>query len=338
MQLSWVHYQLDFKFEAKTSRETFKTKDTWYIRLFDEETGNISFGEAAFFDGLSKETRNEFLSELQRVSAGNVPDSDVSSVRFGIESALINQNPIESNEFTKGVVGIPINGLIWMGDRYTMRERIDRKLADGFNVLKLKIGGINFEDELDLLKYIRSRYSPECLEIRLDANGSFLPADAFDKLTSLSRFAIHSIEQPIMAGQWQLMAEICEKSPIPVALDEELIGIYPSDGKLQLIDSIKPQYIILKPSLCGGLSEADEWVDIAEENGIGWWATSALESNVGLQAIALWLSHRNISIPQGLGTGQLYKNNIPSPLELRGDRLFYNPEKRMEFPSLLWQQ
>lgn len=338
MELSWAHHQLDFKFEAKTSRRTMRTKDTWFIRLYDDLTHNESIGEAAHFDGLSPESCDEFLAELQRVCRESDLGSYLSSVRFGIETAMRNLMPLVDNEFTRGEKGIPINGLIWMGDRRTMLGRIDRKIADGFKVLKLKIGGIDFEDELDLLRYIRQRYSDRDLELRLDANGAFAPDEALEKLNRLSEFGIHSLEQPIHAGRWDEMAEICRKSPIPIALDEELIGFRPYSEKAYLLETIRPRYIILKPSLCGGLSGANEWVDLAEEKGIGWWATSALESNVGLQGLAIWLFSRKATVPQGLGTGQLYHNNIPSPLELRGDRLFYNPEKRFEFPQLEWHR
>lgn len=324
MVLSWEHYRLDFKFEAKTSRNSMTTKDTWFIRIVDDNN-NIGLGEAAYFDGLSKESKEDFLDEIDRVCKENDLESQVSAVRFGIESAIQNLKPLEDNPFTRGEVGIPINGLIWMGNRDTMLKRIDQKISDGFHVLKLKIGGIDFEDELDLLKYIRNKYSSDNLELRLDANGSFSKDNALEKIDRLSKFDIHSIEQPIRSGYWEKMSEICKNSPIPIALDEELIGFRTINDKISLLDSIKPQYIILKPSLCGGLAASDEWADLAEMRNIGWWATSALESNIGLKAIALWAYSRKVTIPQGLGTGQLYHNNIPSPLELRKDKIFYNP-------------
>lgn len=338
MDLTWAHHRLEFKFEAKTSRSTMRTKDTWFIRIYDDLTHNYSIGEAAHFDGLSHETREEFLEELKRVCRESDLGSHLSSVRFGIESAMRNLMPLVDNEFTRGEKGIPINGLIWMGDHKTMLGRIDKKIADGFTVLKLKIGGIDFDEEIELLKYIRKRYSNKDIELRLDANGSFKTDEALEKLKRLAEFNIHSIEQPIHAGRWEEMAELTSFSPIPIALDEEIIGYRPYSEKIELLDSIKPQYIILKPSLCGGLSGANEWADLAETRGIGWWATSALESNVGLQGLAIWLFSRKATMPQGLGTGQLYHNNIPSALELRGDHLFYNPEKSVIFPELEWHR
>lgn len=338
MELKWAHYKLDFLFEAKTSRNTLHTKDTWFVRIYDELTHNISIGEASWFEGLSPETKVEFVDELDRVCQEGDFGSHVSGVRFGIETALYNLRPLPDNAFTRGEVGIPINGLIWMGDKQEMLERIREKLNEGFKVLKLKVGGIDFQDEVELLKYIRSRYSPSDLEIRLDANGGFSKENALKRLDELSEYHIHSIEQPITAGQWNEMAMICEKSPIPIALDEELIGYRNYDEKKQLIDTIHPSYLILKPSLCGGISGANEWADLAEENGIGWWGTSALESNVGLKGLAVWLFNRGVSIPQGLGTGRLYSNNIPSPLELHGDKLFYNPEKSFVFPEMQWHR
>lgn len=336
MHLDWAHHKLHFKFEAVTSRSRMREKDTWYIRVYDDLTHSYSIGEAAHFNGLSHESRADFEAELHRVCSTNDLASHLSSIRFGIETAMRNLLPLVDNPFTRGEVGIPINGLIWMGDKQQMRKRIDSKLSDGFRVLKLKVGGIDFEHELDLLRYIRSRYTPEVLELRLDANGNLDDGRVMEQLKELSDFGIHSIEQPIHAGQWERMAEICADSPIPIALDEELIGYRPYHEKADLLKAIKPQYIIVKPSLCGGLSGANEWIDLARAHEVGWWATSALESNVGLQGLAVWLSTIKTDMPQGLGTGQLYTNNIPSPLEMRGDYLYYNPEKHLEVPPLHW--
>ena len=338
MELSWAHHRLEFKFEAKTSRNTLRTKDTWFIRIYDDLTHNVSIGEAPYFEGLTPVSRTEFLDELHRVCTENDTGSHISGIRFGIETALQNLRPLTENAFTRGEAGIPINGLIWMGDKKTMLGRINKKVSDGFHVLKLKIGGINFEDELELLEYVRTQFPDKNLEIRLDANGAFTAENAMEKLKRLSEFDVHSIEQPIKAGNFEEMARICELSPIPIALDEELIGYKPYSEKKEILDTIKPRFIILKPSLCGGLSGANEWVHLAEERNIGWWATSALESNVGLKGLALWLFNKHVTVPQGLGTGQLYHNNIPSALELHGDKLFYNPEKQFEFPELEWHQ
>jgi len=319
-----------------------RVKGTYFIRLNDETTGKQGVGECALFRGLSIEDSPNYENELAEACRSMDRSLMSSSIRFGYESALVDMLPIEDNAFTRGEAGIPINGLIWMGDKRTMRQRIDKKLDAGFHVLKLKIGGINFDDEVELLKYIRSKYSATDLELRLDANGSFSPENALDRLNVLGRFDIHSIEQPIKPGQHDVMARLCEKSPIDIALDEELIGVHSSGEIAAMLGLIRPKYIILKPALCGGLSGADRWIDEATKLNIGWWATSALESNVGLEAIARWLVRRNgsanFSMPQGLGTGQLYHNNICSPLKLQGDRLFYNPSLKRTLPKLEWHQ
>lgn len=315
-----------------------RVKDTYFVRLTDSATGRTGIGECALFRGLGSDDLPDYEEKLAHACADPTVPSPYSSIRFGIECAMIAAGLAEmpSTPYSCGEEGIPINGLIWMGDRAEMRRRIDEKLNAGFRVLKMKIGGIDFESETDLLRYIRSRYSPETLELRLDANGSFAPEVAAERLDILSKFHIHSIEQPVKAGQTDIMARICRETPISVALDEELIGMPDAESAATLLETIRPQYIILKPSLCGGLSGADLWADAAESRGIGWWATSALESNVGLHAIACWVASRGVTLPQGLGTGLLYSNNIPSPLELRGDRLYFNPSGTWDYSALGW--
>lgn len=315
-----------------------RVKDTYFVRLTDSATGRTGIGECALFRGLGSDDLPDYEEKLALACADPAEPSPYSSIRFGIECAMIAAGLAEmpSTPYSRGEEGVPINGLIWMGDRAEMRQRIDEKLNAGFRVLKMKIGGIDFESETDLLRYIRSRYSPETLELRLDANGSFAPEVAAERLDILSKFHIHSIEQPVKAGQTDIMARICRETPIPVALDEELIGMPNAESAAALLDAIRPQYIILKPSLCGGLSGADLWADAAESRGIGWWATSALESNVGLHAIACWVASRGVMLPQGLGTGLLYSNNIPSPLELRSDRLYCNPSGTWDYSALGW--
>lgn len=341
MKAEWAPYVLDFRFLARTSRNSMREKETYFMRLTDESTGRQGVGECALFKGLSAEDSPNYELELSEACHNLDKNSMNSSIRFGYEGAVMDMMPLEDNEFTRGEAGIPINGLIWMGDRHTMRQRIDEKLSAGFHVLKLKIGGINFEEEVDLLRYIRNRFPADALELRLDANGSFDTQNAMARLDALAKFDIHSIEQPIKPGQWDAMSQICSDSPIPIALDEELIGLRSENEVKIVLDTLHPAYIILKPSLCGGFQSADCWIGEAEKRGIGWWATSALESNVGLEAIARWLVMRSGSasfkLPQGLGTGQLYHNNIESPLELRGDKLFYNPDKKRVIPELKWQ-
>lgn len=340
MTAEWASYRLDFKFEARTSRESMRHKDTYFVRIPRQDGSGYGYGECALFKGLSSDDCPDYEMQLSAACANPAEPSSYSSIRFGIETALINAgySTLPSSPFMRGEEGIPINGLVWMGDKELMRKRIDEKLADGFDVIKLKIGGIDFESELQLLAYIRSRYSSNTLQLRLDANGSFTPENAMAKLERLSSYDIHSIEQPIKARQAEDMHRLCRLSPIPIALDEELIGT-PTDAKISLIlDYIKPQYIILKPALCGGLSGATLWANKAERRNIGWWATSALESNVGLQAIARWTSMRGVTLPQGLGTGQLYYNNVKSGLYLQGQLLFNNPDIDFEMPQLIWHR
>jgi o-succinylbenzoate synthase len=328
----WMPYRLNFKFEARTSRASMTYKDTYFIKVWDDLNPTVyGLGECALFKGLSKEDDDTYESKL--TSLCNDPSNvipDASSIKFGFETALCDlknggHGIITDNEWIKGNVGIPINGLIWMGDKNLMLQRIKQKLDEGFKCIKLKIGGINFDDEVELLKFVRSNFSQDVLELRLDANGAFKPSEALQKLEILSHFSIHSIEQPIKAGQYDEMAKICESSPIDIALDEELIGTTLPDFKTELLSYVRPKYIILKPALCGGLADADKWIETAEHLNIGWWATSALESNVGLNAIAQWVSAKRTTMHQGLGTGELYHNNIVSPIVRKGSKLFYNP-------------
>lgn len=346
MKVSWERYTLRFRERAITSRDSMTEKPTWFIKIrSDGLPGGEAVGEAAMFKGLSAEDNPDFenrldlacrhASECDSLEEAVKSLPEISSIRFGFESALLRcgllpdfwkdkdrKNATDTAWF-HGKEGIRINGLVWMGDKPTMRRRIREKLDGGFHCVKLKIGGIRFEDELELLTDIRREFPPDDMELRLDANGGFTPDNALERLNRLSEFGIHSLEQPIKPGQWEEMKKICRLSPIDIALDEELIGFRDNEAKTAVIDSINPRYIILKPSLCGGFSEADEWISIAEKRGIGWWATSALESDIGLEAIGIWTASHNTTIPQGLGTGNLYTNNIPSPLEMRGERLWH---------------
>ncbi|MDE6644888.1 MAG: o-succinylbenzoate synthase [Muribaculaceae bacterium] len=252
-----------------------------------------------------------------------------SSILFGMETAVASLRAGGGHElwpsaFTRGEVAIPINGLVWMGDFRKMSERIRGKLDEGFGCVKLKIGGIDFEDEVALLRMIRREYGRNDLELRLDANGSFTPENAMERLGRLSEYDIHSIEQPIKAGQWEAMREIVEKSPIAIALDEELIGTRCREEKVELLDAINPAYVVLKPSLAGGFAHSQEWIELAKERGCGWWITSALESNIGLNALAQFVALQNPTMPQGLGTGELYVENFPSPLVRKGENLWYD--------------
>lgn len=331
----WARLRLDFRFEARTSRESMRYKDTYIVRI--HEDGHYAYGECALFHGLSEDDKPDYEKQLDYYcrNLNSLKECRYSSIRFGLETALANLKHDGADEWNN-CKGIPINGLIWMGDKKLMARRIDEKLADGFRVLKLKIGGINFEDELDLLEMIRQRYAPSNLEIRLDANGSFSPENALNRLYRLSSFGIHSIEQPIKAGLLDYMRTICSKSPIPIALDEDLIGCTSEQAKHEKLRYIQPSYIILKPALCGGLSGAQGWADAAEQAGIQYWFTSALESNIGLDSIARLAIKRGIKMPQGLGTGELYHNNIPSPLYRDGAFLRHDAARPWIIPDLKW--
>lgn len=306
-------YTLRFKFQAGTSRGTYTEHKVKYIELTDEnDPTHVGIGEYAPLPDLSPDTASAML--------------------FAHETALWHYNRqtlrLSDTPFSRGEAGIPINGLIWMGHYDLMKQRIEEKISDGFRCLKLKIGAISFDDEISLLKQIRNRFPRETIELRVDANGAFQAGDdAMRKLDRLAQLDLHSIEQPIRAGQWEEMAQLCRNTPLPIALDEELIptsfDTYTTTYKEELLDAIRPQYIVLKPSLHGALSGCDEWIRLAEQRGMQWWATSALESNVGLNAIAHWVAQYRPDIPQGLGTGQIYENNIEGyPLELRGDEMW----------------
>ncbi|WP_026207529.1 o-succinylbenzoate synthase [Butyricimonas synergistica] len=341
LQAKYSKYILRFKQPSGTSRGVLTEKETWFIKVWDSKQPEIfGLGECAVFRGLGADDRPGYEDKLKevclRINEIDPPSlSEWSSIRFGVETALADlenggKRLIFPSTFTEGGETIEINGLIWMGDRETMRQRIVEKLDAGFHCIKLKIGAIDFESELNLLHAIRSQFSKEMVELRVDANGAFSPEEAPRKLEQLARYDIHSIEQPIRQGQWQAMSRLCRNTPIPIALDEELIGINESHQKIEMLDTICPQYIILKPSLAGGFAGSQEWIDLSRERNIGWWVTSALESNIGLNAIAQWTFTLHASMPQGLGTGQLYTNNIPSPLEQTGSTIRYCPTSKWE--------
>lgn len=331
---------LRFKETAITSRSSMTVKESFLVRVWDD--ANLSLcgvGEVALFRGLSAEDSPNFEDILAKACTHPEELPEISSIRFGFESAVADLHSggkqlFADTPFTRGEAVIPINGLIWMGTKERMRQRIREKLDSGFRCLKLKIGALNFNDELELLQAVRSEFSPADLELRVDANGAFHPSEAYDRLCRLAPLSIHSIEQPIKAGQPEEMARLCSSTPIPIALDEELIGFRSDAEKMELLRCIAPQYIILKPSLCGGFKESEQWIAAAESLGIGWWATSALESNVGLNAIAQWVSGFNTSMPQGLGTGALYEANFPSALVQERDYLRFDPEATLNSESI----
>ena len=325
---------LHFKQPAGTSRGIYTTRKSWLIHLSDGKRTGV--GECAPLPDLSCDAMPDYGGKLKNLceafcAAGEIDYEALRpypSMLFGLETALLNLqrgDRLFDTAFSRGEEGIPINGLVWMGNHEEMLKRMAEKLEKGYRCVKLKIGAIDFEEEMDLVKRIRDRFSFHEVELRLDANGAFPYEEALYKLELLSQYAIHSIEQPIKAGQWAYMAELCRESPLPIALDEELIGVNDPEMKGHMLNVIKPAYIILKPSLHGGMAGCREWIAVAQERGIGSWITSALESNIGLNAIAQFASDvygDDIKMPQGLGTGQLFTDNIPMPLEIRGDKLW----------------
>ena len=327
---------LHFKQPAGTSRGTYTTRKVWYIYLSTTEyPERVGVGECAPLPKLSCDDLPDYEQILCNAcrcleQTGELDTEalrDYPSILFGLETALRHYETqswaLWDTPFSRGETGIPINGLIWMGDFDRMLQQIEVKMQSGYRCIKLKIGAINFEEELALLKHIRAHYSAREIELRVDANGAYSPIDAMEKLNRLAELELHSIEQPIRAGQWEEMARLTADTPLPIALDEELIGCNTLEGKQDLLTSVRPQYIILKPSLHGGISGGNEWIAEAEKQHIGWWITSALESNIGLNAIAQWCATFRNPLPQGLGTGLLFTDNIEMPLEIRKDCLWF---------------
>ncbi|RLD90681.1 MAG: o-succinylbenzoate synthase [Bacteroidetes bacterium] len=327
---------LIFKRPGGTSRGVLTTKDSWILSVRDTNNPDIiGTGECSIIYGLSSDPMSTYEAKLNELShrINEFPEVDLSeypSIRFGLEIALSDlqsggKKLLFPSSFTMGKKGIPINGLVWMGEFEFMRQQIIDKLEAGYDCVKLKIGAIDFNKELALLKMIRKDFGKTELELRVDANGAFSADDALEKLKQLSEYHIHSVEQPVRQHQWQEMAELCRLSPIDIALDEELIGLKDNEVTTML-ETIKPGYIILKPSLLGGLRRSEFFIEQAEKQGVAWWVTSALESNIGLNAIAQWTATLNNPMPQGLGTGQLYTNNFTSPLYIDKAQLFYHPD------------
>jgi len=336
----YINFKLQFKLPAGTSRGVLLHKPSSFLILVKDGVAGI--GECSIIPDLSIDPQETYSLKLDEVCSllndGCNPNSiDLSSypsIAFGLETALLDlaakgTKHLFPSLFTQGIAGIPINGLVWMGDKAFMQKQIREKIALGYHCIKLKVGAIDFKTEMEIIAGIRSQFSASDIEIRLDANGGFSTNEALEKLLKLSTFQIHSIEQPIRQKQWESMAELCQKSPIPIVLDEEIIGMKTED-KEALLQIINPAYIILKPSLIGGFVASEEWIQLAEKHNIKWWITSALESNIGLNAIAQWTFNLNSSLPQGLGTGQLYHNNIPSPLEIENAKLFYRAENKWD--------
>ncbi|PTM06837.1 MAG: o-succinylbenzoate synthase [Bacteroidetes bacterium] len=335
MKATYQKYILDFKRPSGTSRGVLTQKETWFITL--EHKDKTGIGECGILRGLSIDDVPEYEDILKwtclniQLGLDNLLNEliEFPSIQFGLEIAfksLESKNRFElfPSKFTQNKDSIPINGLIWMGTPEFMSSQIKEKISKGFSCIKLKIGAIDFDTEISLLKLIRKEFSEADIELRVDANGAFNSSEALEKLKKLSQFRLHSIEQPIKQGQQEDMAKLCEQTPLPIALDEELLGVFNIRDKAKLLQTINPQYIILKPSFVGGFMGTQQWIDLANKQEIGWWITSALESNIGLNAIAQWTYTLKNKMPQGLGTGSLFTNNFDSPLQVKNGTLHYN--------------
>jgi o-succinylbenzoate synthase len=342
MTATYHKHILNFKQPSGTSRGVLKTKETWFIILAHH--GKRGIGECGILRGLSIDDVPEYAAKLKwtclNIDLGleKLLDEliEFPSIQFGLEIAFKSLESVKEfelfpSEFTQGKDVIPINGLIWMGTETFMKQQIKEKIQAGFSCIKMKIGAIDFNTEIRLLKSIRKEFSVSDIELRVDANGAFNFSEALEKLKILSELDLHSIEQPIKQGQWQEMAQLCLETPLPIALDEELIGVFSVTKKKELLQTIQPQFIILKPSFIGGYNGSEEWIDLANKQAVGWWITSALESNVGLNAIAQWVYTLQNKIPQGLGTGGLFTNNIESPLKVKNGTLQYQKNKDWKF-------
>ena len=341
MEAIYKKYILEFKSPSGTSRGVLTRKESWFLTL--KEGAKVGIGECGILRGLSIDDVPGYEEKLKwtctNIHLGQVALwealTDFPSIQFGLEQAFLSLNSHDPfllfpSPFTDGDQTIPINGLVWMGDEKFMHRQLAQKLAEGFKCIKMKIGAIEFEREIALLASIRKEYGEDEIELRVDANGAFSYPETLGKLVRLAPYAIHSIEQPIRAGQLGEMRDLCERSPIPIALDEELIGIAHITDKEELLQTINPQYIIIKPSLIGGIQGSAQWISIAEHLGIKWWITSALESNIGLNAIAQWTFTLGNNLPQGLGTGSLYTNNFDSPLQVKDGRIGYVKNKNWQ--------
>ena len=326
MEARYFKHSLQFKRPSGTSRGILINKYSWFIEFTENDKKGV--GECSLLSGLSYDDTPGFENQLALLCSAinqRTPLPDLQqwpAIRMGYEMALLDlaqDQPFElyPSDFSNGKDCIPINGLVWMGTFDYMSQQIKSLLKKGFDCIKLKIGAIHFEEELALLTQIRKEFDAKEVKLRVDANGAFAPGDALEKLKRLSDFDLHSIEQPIAANQWQAMRYLSEKSPLPIALDEELIGRFSEEECLTLLDVIQPAFIILKPSLLGGFRASSQWIQWAERQGIGWWVTSALESNVGLNAIAQWTYQQEYKGHQGLGTGSLFTNNFESPLVIK---------------------
>jgi L-alanine-DL-glutamate epimerase-like enolase superfamily enzyme len=342
-----AYSELKFRRPASTSRGTYNSKKVFFIILYHTDDPTIAgIGECTLFPRLSYDDVKGFEARIhktvERINQGEYgADPSLSewpSISFALETAwkdirVKGSKIMYPSDFTEGKDSITINGLIWMDSKEDMLRQIKLKLNEGFSCLKLKVGALSLDDELDILTKLRKEFSPEELEIRVDANGAFRIKEAPEILKLLSDFELHSIEQPIATGHLEALASICRSSPLPVALDEELIGKHTGQARRKLLDIVKPHYLVLKPGLLGGITACKEWIDLAKDRRIDWWITSSLETNIGLNVIAQWTYTLNNPMAQGLSTGSLYNGNIPSPLYLFGEKLYYDPDKKWDLAA-----
>ena len=348
LRARWIERTLEPRFELGTSKGPINARTVWYLIAWHSDRPEVKgIGEAALFPGHSREFPADVRTKLLELCAdtsdwerrSKTDLVDVPSVRFAVEQCLKDLSvggtkQLFPSEFTLGRKGIPINGLVWMGDKSTMRQRIREQIEGGNRCIKMKIGALGIDDELELLKEVRSEFSAEDLTLRVDANGAFDLRNVRSILDRIAELNVHSIEQPVAPGLHEIMAELCAETPLPIALDEDLIGMNTIDLKRDLLDQVRPQFIVIKPGLVGGWAATREWIDLAEARGIGWWITSALESSIGLNAIAQFTATLNVKLPQGLGTGRVYRNNIPSPLVSDQGMLFHRPELEWDLSML----
>ncbi len=358
LKLHIAHHRLKFNFAAGTSRGVLREKDTYFIRVFTEDQPyRLGYGEIPILPGLSVDEHEDIPAVVQKIGSRlftvEVPENyaqildileqlvaeKLPSVRFGLETALLDwlgggKQLLFDNAFSSAKAGIHINGLIWMGEEDFLKQQVNEKLAAGFKCIKLKVGALDFDKELEILSHIRALDKDSQLMLRVDANGAFTRDNAMEKLEKLSQFNLHSIEQPVPAHEHETLAWLAEKSPIPIGLDESLIGIKHREDKFKLLQAIKPPFIILKPGLLGGLEATAEWISLANDMGIGWWITSALEANIGLNAICQFSANFKLQGPQGLGTGALYQNNVKSPLEVKNGMIFSERAQDWDFSTI----
>lgn len=348
LKAGYIKHRLKFLRPAGTSKGYLNYKDCWFISLWNDDCPQVKgIGECSILPNLSVDDRADVEAKIaevcDQINGGTFQQGSLlpnwPSIQFALEMAMLDlQNGgnrvLFPSKFTQGKAGVVTNGLIWLGDESNTRQQIADRLDRGYSCIKLKIGQLDWPTEYAILRFLRKQFKAHELSIRVDANGAFSPQKAYSVLEQLCELEVHSIEQPIKAGQVEALALMCNGTPIPIALDEELLGIFDYKKRKELLETIKPQYLVVKPGLHGGFASSAQWVELARQNNIGWWATTALESNIGVNAIAQWAYTQNPDFIHGIGTGLLYSNNIDSPLSLRGESLFYRPNEEWNLSEI----